>query len=139
MIRSSSASLSPTLEPGIMAERFCAFEHASQPPKPVVDPGAQGHRRDAEFVSNIAVGAVTQDCFDHRIPVVGTDTRQGISQLGAQDQQVDVVEAGHGYVLAGEAGPQRRPSNAALNRVDRGVCGDDQEPVHQRARASMRS
>ena len=90
-------------DPGL-GGRFCGFEHAAQPPEPVVDPGAQGTGRYAELGRDIGVGTVAQDRLDHRIAVVGSDAGQGMSQLGAQDQQVDVAEAGCGCVLAGRAG-----------------------------------
>src|SRR5215467_16034931 len=77
------------------------FEQAPQPPEPVVDAGPQSTGRDAEFGSKIGIGTIAQDCLDHRIPVVGPDAGQGLSQLGTQDQQVDVVDAGGGRIFAG--------------------------------------
>jgi len=60
-----------------------------------------------------------------------------MSQLGAQDQPVDVVEARCGRVLVGRPGRQQRAPDARLDHVDRGVRGDDEEPVHQRSADRM--
>jgi hypothetical protein len=69
----------------------CGFEHAAQPPEPVVDQGAQGSGRHAEFGGDVGVGTIAQDRLDQRVPVAGPDAGKGIPQLGAQDQQVDFV------------------------------------------------
>ena len=76
----------------------------AQPPKPVVNLAAQGTWRNAELGGDIGVRTVAQDRLDYRIPVVGLNAGQGVSQLGAQDQQVDVGDVlvvGNGCVLGG--------------------------------------
>ena len=71
-----------------------------------MDPGTQGSGHNAELGSNIGIGTIAEDRLDHGIPVVGPDGGQGMSQLGAQDQQVDVVDAVCRCVLIGRAGCQ---------------------------------
>ena len=70
--------------------------------------------------------SVAVDYFD--IQVKGE-----VSQLGAQDQPVDVAEPAGGCVLVGRDGRQRGSPDPRLDHVDGGVTGDDEEPVHQRA------
>jgi UDPglucose--hexose-1-phosphate uridylyltransferase len=108
------------------------FEHAAQPPKSVVNTGAQGSGRNTELGRDIGIGTIAQDRLDHRIPMMGPEPGQGVPQLGAQDQPVDVIEASFGRVLVGPAGRQRGPPDPGLDHVDRGVRGDAEEPVHQR-------
>ena len=74
-----------------------------------MDPGAQGAGRDAMLGGDVSVGTVAQHRLDHRVPVVGPEAGQGVPQLGAQAQPVDVADAGRKGVIAGRAGRQRRP------------------------------
>ena len=63
---------------------------------------------------------------------MGADAAQGVSQLGTQDQPVDVAVPAGGCVLVGRDGRQRGSADPGLDHVDRGVGGDDEEPGHQR-------